>query len=207
MKTSEIKEGDRFGLWRACWPAGQKQWPSGGIETFWLCVCDCGTFRPVSSSSLVGHTSTRCTHHPSVIIHGHSRRGNKSIEYQTWNNMIERCYHPSHVGYQYYGARGIKVCDRWRNSFQSFLEDMGPKPKGLSLDRINNDGNYEPSNCRWATQAEQLYNRRPYKVVTHCKRGHLLSPDNTYIDPTHHKRRCKICVRASQKISERKKHE
>jgi len=82
-------------------------------------------------------------------------------EYRSWQQMIQRCYNPKRPQYKYWGGRGITVCDRWRKSFQAFLEDMGPRPKGALLDRYpNNDGNYEPGNCRWATQSEQNSNRR-----------------------------------------------
>lgn len=73
--------------------------------------------------------------------------------------MIERCTNPTYRDYSYYGGRGIKVCERWRNSFQTFLEDMGVRPEGMSLDRVDNDGDYEPSNCKWSTTVEQRRNR------------------------------------------------
>lgn len=84
----------------------------------------------------------------------------KSIEYKTWQHMKQRCYDKNYNKYANWGGRGITVCDRWKNSFRNFYADMGDKPKGLTLDRINNDGNYEPSNCRWATKSQQLINQR-----------------------------------------------
>jgi hypothetical protein len=85
-----------------------------------------------------------------------------TAEYRAWYNMIQRCYNPKHRAYKWYGGRGITVCDRWRNSFYKFVMDVGFKPNvsGFSLDRINNDGNYEPGNCRWATHIEQNHNKR-----------------------------------------------
>ena len=86
--------------------------------------------------------------------------------YWTWAGMWQRCTNPKGPSYKNYGGRGIRVCQRWK-SFQVFLADMGPRPPGMSLDRINNDGNYEPSNCRWTTQREQVRNRRFAKKITH----------------------------------------
>src|ERR1039457_4683756 len=102
------------------------------------------------------------------LVHGCARSGfrGKTPEYSSYQNMLARCLNENHSQFVYYGARGIKVCDRWRNSFVSFLDDMGNRPEGTSLDRINNDGNYEPGNCRWATKVEQAYNRRCTRFLT-----------------------------------------
>jgi hypothetical protein len=95
--------------------------------------------------------------------HGHSGR-EQSATYRSWRAMRERCFNPSAAGYEYYGGRGITVCDRWRN-FSSFLLDLGERPEGTTLDRIDSDGDYEPANCRWASPVEQAANRRPKRAV------------------------------------------
>jgi hypothetical protein len=84
----------------------------------------------------------------------------KTIEYFSWANMHQRCYNPNDKDFEHYGARGISVCKRW-DKYENFFDDMGRKPKGLSLGRIDNNGNYEPSNCRWETASQQNKNRRP----------------------------------------------
>ena len=94
------------------------------------------------------------------LKHGHtSENGNPSSTYYSWFSMISRCKYRQHKSYQWYGGRGIKVCSRWRD-FQAFLADMGERPPGLSIDRIDNDGDYEPSNCRWVTMLEQHRHQR-----------------------------------------------
>lgn len=132
--------------------------------------------------------------------------------YNTWSNMIQRCENPNRKDYKYWGGRGISVCERWRTvnprgvGFKNFLEDMGHRPAQKTLDRIDNDGNYCPKNCRWATRKQQFENSRSdimYAVRaaakkkrerTECFRGHELSEENTYIH--HNTRSCKICRRA-----------
>lgn len=95
------------------------------------------------------------------FIHGNTFRGKTSKEYHTWSGMKKRCYNPKEPAYRNYGGRGIEVCPEWKDSFETFLVDMGPAPGSeYSIDRINNDGNYEPSNCRWATRGEQNVNKR-----------------------------------------------
>lgn len=93
--------------------------------------------------------------------HNQAWRGKWTSEFRAWHGMISRCLYPSIKGYENYGGRGITVCDRWRNSFENFYSDLGPRPSGgYSLERVNNDGNYEPLNCKWATKLEQDNNRR-----------------------------------------------
>lgn len=100
------------------------------------------------------------------IQHGHSPHRTKSAEYRSWTSMNTRCSNPNVGSWKNYGGRGIQVCDRWRD-FSMFLSDMGLRSEGTSLDRINNDGNYEPGNCRWATTPEQRMNTSRSRILRH----------------------------------------
>lgn len=101
--------------------------------------------------------------------HGHTRfKKPSSPTYRSWSKMINRCHNPRNEMFHLYGGRGIEVCQRWRQSFKNFLDDMGDRPKGKTIDRYpNNDGNYEPGNCRWATPQEQMDNSRRSKMLTY----------------------------------------
>lgn len=108
--------------------------------------------------------------HPAT--HGHMVKHGivGTPEYAAWGAMIQRCNNPKHPRYPLYGGRGIQVCERWLNSFENFYADLGPRPDGYELDKIDNDKGYEPSNCRWVTKLESRRNRRPLYRITDAER-------------------------------------
>jgi hypothetical protein len=153
--------------------------PMRYVEKYtWHCKCDCGNERNVKSMSLKnGNTqSCGCLGLEKLALHRTKHGMSDTPEYMCWEAMKERCYKPKTKRYKNYGGRGIKVCDRWASSFENFLADMGrrPTPKH-SIDRINNDGNYEPSNCRWADNKTQQRNRSNNKNFTYNGKIYALS--------------------------------
>lgn len=137
----------------------------------WFCRCDCGVEKVVEQAALVrGHVvSCGCYSRDMASARGTHRESlnGQSKEYRSWAYMKTRCYNKNRADYKYYGGRGIEVCERWKNSFENFLEDMGRCPEGLTLDRENCDGNYSPLNCRWATWETQHKNTRRSIWIEH----------------------------------------
>lgn len=161
-----IKVGEKHGRWTVM--AAPQTCPTPKV----LCRCECGKERPVLVHHLAGGRSTSCgCTRRAKRTHGAASGGtyaSMSPEYHSWRAMRERCSRPSYHAYHLYGGRGIRVCDRW-NDFAAFLADMGPKPTPKhSIERKDSNGNYEPSNCRWATKIEQARNTSRNHIITYA---------------------------------------
>ena len=135
----------------------------------WLCRCECGTELPISSSNLLSGASESCGCLKMEALikrntkHGQSKRVGESREHAVWCGMRQRCTNPKSRNWNDYGGRGIRVCERW-DSFTNFLADMGPCPDEYTIERKDNNGNYEPSNCIWATRKVQARNKRNVRL-------------------------------------------
>jgi len=166
--------GQRFSRLKVLKVVGNNK-DKGGFY-YYLCKCDCGNKKEVRGTSLRSGVVKSCGCLGKEMLEK-GRQGthkmSESVEYRTWLHLKDRCLNKNDKRYKNYGGRGIKVCKRWRDSFENFYKDMGKRPKGLTIDRVNNDGNYELSNCRWITKKEQSRNttkniRITYKGKTMC---------------------------------------
>jgi len=164
-------DGQRFGRLVVIQTRGVPGKPRSAV-----CRCDCGRITHVDRGKLrSGHTrSCGCLKEDTSRARCFKHGGNGTREHRTWQSMLRRCETPTTPSFRYYGGRGIKVCARWHD-FAVFLADMGPRPAGTSLDRINNDGDYEPGNCRWATPLIQSRNSRHNRILEFRGESHCVS--------------------------------
>jgi len=144
----------------------------GAKKTSWHCLCDCGNKTIVVGGNLTSGNTTSCG-----CVEAYNRKNGLNhrihgmagtVEFHTWSRIRQRCYNTNNLKYPIYGGRGIKVCDRWLESFENFFEDMGYRPDACSsIDRKDNDGDYTPDNCRWSTPLQQANNNRKNRWITH----------------------------------------
>jgi len=154
------REGERYGRLTAIKQVGVNP----HSQALWECKCDCGstTIKSVISLNNGGRQCSRSCPLGVHVKHGATTHLSKSKEHTAWVSLKQRCLNPKSQKYEHYGGRGITVCQEWIDSFEAFLNHIGYAPKGnrISIDRINNEGNYEPGNIRWATPHQQAMNRR-----------------------------------------------
>jgi len=164
-------EGSNFGRLTCMRRVDPPESAANKHNRYYLCQCSCGNEVVVRLSDLLsgGTKSCGCLHSELAAERGRLLKTTHGMcgtsEYNIWKAMIDRCTNEKHRSYDNYGGRGITVCDRWRSSFENFYSDMGDRPPGMSLDRIDNDGDYTPDNCRWTTWREQSRNRRNNRLI------------------------------------------
>ncbi len=138
----------------------------------WLCKCDCGNIKIISSCNLSNDKTKSCG--CSRIKHGHTRKGQKTKTYQSWHDMIQRCTNHNDKKYNDYGNRGITICQRWMK-FENFLKDMSDAPRGHQIDRIDNNKGYNKSNCHWVTSKQNNRNKRDNHLITYGGKTQCIS--------------------------------
>lgn len=156
VKASHFKSGDRKGRLTAIEPVGTNNFG----KKIWRFACDCGNEHFAVGSNVFNGKTSSCGCYKKEILSNRSHGMSNSRTYRNWSSLKERCYNKNSKSYQWYGAIGIIVCDRWKDSFENFLEDMGEKPEGFTIERINVQGNYFPENCCWANWYAQSINKR-----------------------------------------------
>lgn len=162
-----VAVGDRFGRWTVERLHSAVAYERSTVKKWW-CRCDCGVEREVNAESLRRQRSRSCgCLQREVAADGRRTHGLVACgSYHVWWGMHQRCYDEKHKAYQHYGAKGVRVCERWHD-LPSFVADMGARPAGTTLDRIDATGNYEPDNCRWATAVQQIRHRSNTLMVAY----------------------------------------
>lgn len=173
--TAKDMTGQRFGRLQVLEQVSRSR--SGQI--IWLCVCDCGNQTRVDGSQLRRKKTSSCGCLRRELAQQPTHDMSKSAIYKVWNSMNQRCRNANSPMYSDYGGRGISVCLEWQDSFETFRDHVAAldnyAEKGYSIDRIDNDGDYEPGNVRWATRAEQVRNRRSTRLITYNNKTQCLA--------------------------------